>query len=197
MTTLVLNQQGVRDSSVDDPDARLVRRFLKDPEPHVFAELVRRHEGPVFRLCVSILGPGFEADAEDLTQEIFLHVYHSLSGFRFASKFSTWLYRVSYRKAIDLKRRARFSKPHSDTRSLEARQGTAPDALDDVLAAERRAALLAAVEELPLSQRAAVRLFYWRECSIEDIAALLDARPATVRSWLFRARQHLAEFLES
>ena len=59
------------------------------------------------------------------------------------------------------------------------------------------AAAMEAVERLPSKQRVAVRLFYWHESPVEDIAAAMGARPATVRSWLFRARRRLADLLET
>ena len=112
-----MRPQAAAPASEKDADAALVRRFLDGRDPFVFAELIRNHERPVFRLAASVLGPGHEAAAEDLTQEIFVHVYHKLSGFRFASRFSTWLYRVAYRKAIDEKRKARYQRPTSAKQS--------------------------------------------------------------------------------
>lgn len=197
MTTCILTQEGIRTAAAGgDPDILLVRRFLEDPDPLAFAELVRRHEGPVLRLCSSILGPGFEADAEDLAQEIFVHVYHSLTGFRFASRFSTWLYRVAYRKAIDRKRLARFSRPHAGTEAIEQRASATASALGTLIENEQAAAIGRAVDTLPTSHRTAVRLYYWQGCSVDEIAQLTGTRVATVKSWLFRARKRLAVVLQ-
>ena len=78
-----------------DPDAEAVRLFLEDRDPEAFAALVKRHEASVFRVCASVLGPGFEADAEDLAQDVLIHVFHTLSSFRGNSRFSTWLHRLA------------------------------------------------------------------------------------------------------
>ena len=180
-----------------DEDATLVREFLDGGDPMIFAELIRRYERPVFRLTASVLGPGFEAAAEDLTQEIFVHVFHKLSTFRFASRFSTWLYRVAYRKAIDEKRKARYQKPHVGEAVLDRIASRDSDPLDQALEAESARGLRRAVDALTEPHRTAVLLFYWMERPVEEIAELLGSRPATVRSYLFRARERLRRALES
>ena len=174
-----------------DEDAELVRLFLQDRDPAVFSELVRKHERPVFRLVASVLGPGFVSAAEDLTQEIFVHVYHKLGGFRFAARFSTWLYRVAYRKAIDEKRKARYSRLHLGEDALAEMRVDGPDPLEASLQSERNRLVRQGVEHLREPHRTAVLLFYWMESPVEEIAALLRTKPATVRSYLFRARARL------
>ncbi len=174
-----------------DVDAELVRLFLQDRDPSVFAELVRKYERPVFRLVASVLGPGFVTAAEDLTQEIFVHVYHKLGGFRFAAQFSTWLYRVAYRKAIDEKRRARYRHRHVGEEALAGIGVEGPDPLEASLQSERNSRLRRSVDSLGEPHRTAVLLFYWMESPIEEIATLLGTKPATVRSYLFRARARL------
>ena len=178
-----------------DVDARLVRLFLEDRDPAVFAELVRKHERPVFRLVASVLGPGFVSAAEDLTQEIFVHVYHKLGGFRFAARFSTWLYRVAYRKAIDEKRKARYRHLHLGAEALAEMRVEGPDPLEASLRSERNRLLRRGVEGLGEPHRTAVLLFYWMESPVEEIATLLRTKPATVRSYLFRARAKLRDTL--
>jgi RNA polymerase sigma-70 factor (ECF subfamily) len=178
-----------------DPDEVLVRRFLRDRDPAAFAALARRHEAPVFRLVASILGPGHEADAEDVAQEIFIHVYHRLSSFRFRSRFSTWLYRVAYRKAIDEKRRSRYQRPHLQE-SVLATHPSDGDSLSGAIERQEASRLRRWVDELPEPQRTAVVLFYWSEASVKEIGEVLGAKPVTVRSWLHRARALLAKRLQ-
>ena len=150
----------------------------------------------MFRLVASILGPGHSADAEDLTQDIFIHVYHKLDGFRFASRFSTWLYRIAYRKAIDEKRRARYRYPHLGDELLAQQPGPSPDPLQGSMGREAKRTLRAFVAALGEPHRTAVLLYYWKECSVEEIAAVLGAKQTTVRSYLFRARARLRKMTE-
>ena len=179
-----------------DEDAEPIRCFLEDRDPALFAQLVRKYELPVFRLTAAVLGPGFETAAEDLTQEIFVVIFHKLGSFRFGSRFSTWLYRIAFRKAIDEKRRARYVRPHVGEAALENLRATEPDALEQTLIDERHRELRETVASLREPHRTAVLLFYWLDQSVEEIATLLCVKPATVRSYLFRGRTKVREQLE-
>src|SRR5580700_5153791 len=95
-----------------DTDEVLVGRCQAGGDQDAFAELVRRHRESVFRLVVSILGPEFRADAEEVTQEVFLRVHHALPGFRGEARFSSWIYRIGFNQAANLKARVRYRAPH-------------------------------------------------------------------------------------
>ena len=77
-----------------------------------FAELVRRYRGPTFRLAVSILGQGFSADAEDVAQDVMVRVHHALGTFRGEAKFGSWIYRITFNHALNVKARVRYRAPH-------------------------------------------------------------------------------------
>lgn len=188
-------------SDDDDLVARLLaaRSSGIDQEAEeLFALLVHRHQRRVFKLILSILGPGRSSEAEDLTQEVFLKVYRRLDSFRSESRFSTWLYRVAYRRAIDLTRLARFHRIHADDEvlaSLPIDEEAEPGPLRNTLTSQARIKLYAAVMALPKLQRSAVLLHYWMGEDLETIAHLLDRRPGTIKSLLFRARKRLARLL--
>jgi RNA polymerase sigma-70 factor (ECF subfamily) len=180
-----------------DDDAELLGHLDASTEDEVFAVLVTRYQERVFRLALSLLGPGGELEAEDVAQEVFLQVHRKLHTFRSESRFSTWLYRIAYRKAVDASRRARHRHPHvgDDALAGEADPQPGADGLERTLAAERRAALARALATLPARHRSAVYLHYWLGLSVEEIARLLDASPNTVKSYLHRARARLAPLL--
>jgi RNA polymerase sigma-70 factor (ECF subfamily) len=180
-----------------DDDAALLRSYLRNRDPELFARLVRRHEASVFRLVVSILGPAHGADAEDVTQDIFVHVYHKLDNFRFASRFSTWLYRIAYRKAIDEKRRARYRHPHVGEELLAQRPESSVDPQQGALGREAAQALRKQVAELTEPYRSAVLLYYWMDLPVEEISRVLGAKATTVRSYLHRARAKLRQDTEA
>ena len=170
----------------------------------LFGLLVHRHQRNVFKLVLSILGPGWSAEAQDVTQEVFLRVHRRLDTFRSESSFSSWLYRISYRRAIDLKRLSRFRLPHVNDEVLASLPANADNggsetsssaAYQATLHGEARVRLYAAVMTLPQLQRSAVMLHYWMEEDIETIAQLLDRRPGTIKSLLFRARRRLSGLL--
>jgi RNA polymerase sigma factor (sigma-70 family) len=93
-------------------DEAIVSGYLKTRDPDLFRQLLERHQGRVLRLVGSILGPFADLDAEEVTQEVFVRVHERLASFRGESRFSTWLHRLAYNRAIELRRRARFRFEH-------------------------------------------------------------------------------------
>lgn len=88
----------------DSPDKDLVLSFKKTQSNEIFEYLYDRYASFVYRK--SLLLTGSEADAQDLTQEIWIKVYFGLNNFRLESKFSYWLNRITINSCINyLKRR--------------------------------------------------------------------------------------------
>lgn len=173
-------------------DERLVREFLASRREELFSALVGRYKDKVLRLAHSILGPGFEAEAEDITQETFITVHFRLREFRFESGIGTWIYRIAYNRAIDYRRKPRFRLQHSDDAFLAEMAGAGGGPLAETVAGEKRRAVLRSVDALAEPYRTVVYLHYWMESPIEDISEYLEIKPSTVKSHLFRARQQLA-----
>ncbi len=176
-----------------DPDGVLVEAWVNRADEAAFARLVERHQGYVFRLALSVLGPGFEGDAEDVTQEVFIRVAERLHEFRGESTFRTWLWRLAFNMAMDRRRRPRWRKPHVDPTLLEARAATGEtdDPFVSAVAAERRRALRSCLETLPDGLRSVIRLRYWMDLQIEDIAGMLQIPCGTVKRHLYRGRELL------
>jgi RNA polymerase sigma-70 factor (ECF subfamily) len=178
-------------SYADRPDEWLVERCRETGGENAFAELVRRYRGPVFRLAVSILGQEFAPDAEDVAQDVMLRVHHALGSFRGEAKFGTWIYRITFNQALNVKARVRYRAPHVSDQALAALPTPDRDPYDRLQNARRQQAVLACVEELPEVYQSALRLHYWLGASVGEIAVLLDAPENTVKSYLHRARRLL------
>jgi len=181
-------------------DARLVEEFLRTRNGDVFEALVNRHKAKIFRLALAILGPGFEAEAEEVTQEAFVTAFRQLPSFRKESAFGTWLYRIAQRKSIDLRNSARLRHPHATEDVLDAfpfagRDGASPLGLAEDR--QSRRVLLAAIRELPEPYPEILRLFYWLDSPVAEISEILGLVPGTVKSHLFRARHLLLERLKT
>jgi RNA polymerase sigma-70 factor, ECF subfamily len=172
-------------------DEWLVEQCRASGDEAAFAELVRRYRGPVFRLAVSILGQEFVPDAEDVAQDVMLRVHHALGTFRGESTFGSWVYRIAFNQALNLKARVRYRAPHVSDQGVASTPS--PDrGPDDQLQDQRRTqAVRACVAELPDVYQSALRLHYWLGASVSEIAVLLDAPESTVKSYLHRARRLL------
>lgn len=179
-------------------EAALVDDFLSRGAEESFERLVNRYKDKVFRLAASVLGPGFQAEAEDVTQEVFIQVFRKLSTFRQDSRFATWLYRITYNRALERKRTARFRIPHQGEEALNALAAPAEQADPEEASEKRRRnrVVLESLDALGEPYRTAIYLHYWMKCPVSDIAECLGTRPGTVKSYLYRGRKRLARILE-
>lgn len=174
-----------------DRDDILVARCLDHGDEHAFAELVRRHRGHVFRLALSILGQGFSGDAEEVAQEVFLRVHRSLRSFRGEAQFSSWIYRITFNHAVNLKERVRYRAPHLPEETLTGMISPEPSPYDRLEALRQHGALTECIADLPEVYQSALRLHYWIGASLSEIAGLLVVPENTVKSYLHRARRLL------
>lgn len=178
-----------------DSDEVLVSRVRDHGDDRAFTELVERHRGRVFLLALSILGQGFAGDAEEVAQEVFLRVHYSLRSFRGEAQFSSWLYRITFNLAVNLKERVRYRAPHLSDESLTDLRSLEPSPHDQLNAAERHQVLARCLTDLPEVYQSALRLHYWMGSSIGEIAELLGVPDNTVKSYLHRARGLLRAML--
>lgn len=178
-----------------DNDSQLVSR-AQGGDPDAFAELFRRHSDPVFRLALSILGQGFAAEAEDVAQEVFLKVHHALALFRGEAEFGSWIYRITFNQAVNLKTRARYRRPHLDDTVLSHALSAEPGPHSLAETAQRDQSLAECIQTLPEVYQSALRLYYWMGGSVAEVAALLDVPENTAKSYLHRARQLLDGMLK-
>ena len=179
-----------------ETDAALIVCCRDKGDEQAFAELVCRYRERVFRLAASILGPGFTAEAEEVAQEVFLRVHHALATFRGEAQFSSWIYRIAFNQAVNLKARVRYRVPHLSEQVLAEAASSLPDPLDHLEAVRRDRALAGCMNELPEVYQSVLRLHYWVDASVAEIASLLDVPENTVKSYLHRARRLLHEMLK-
>jgi RNA polymerase sigma-70 factor, ECF subfamily len=183
------------DEGEGDRDSRLVARAQAGDED-AFAELFRGHMDRVFRLALSILGRGSEAEAEDVAQEVFVRVHSALKSFRGDAKVSSWIYRITFNQALNVKARARHRRPHLDESALSDTASAEPGPHSVVETAQRDRALSECIQGLPEAYPSALHLYYWLGSSVGEVAALLDVPENTVKSYLHRARQLLDGMLK-
>ena len=186
-------------SEVDSGEAALIARCVEGDES-ACADLVAAHQRTVFNLAFHLLGDRDEA--LDVSQEVFLRVFRTLSRFRGHSALRTWIYRIVVNQARNRQRWWRRRRP-ADLVSLddhlqhcgeiEATNEVLPDRL--LASKETAVKIWAAMERLPFDQRTALVLREIDGLRYEEIAFSLDVAVGTVKSRLTRARQALREEL--
>jgi RNA polymerase sigma-70 factor, ECF subfamily len=176
-------------------DEEIIGR-VRGGETRMFGELVSRYQDPVFSMALRFVG-GSSGNAEDIAQEVFLRAYRGLDGFKGDSKFSTWLYRITFNLCTDWlrrnKRADRRAAPISEAAEIADSRMT-PE--QGILDAEERERVGRALDRLNERYRSVVVLLYYEKMSYEQIANVLELPVKTVETRLYRARKMLRESLE-
>ena len=156
-----------------------------------FAELVRRFQDRVFRFLLRLTRT--REDAQDLTQETFMHAYEALPRWRPDAQFSTWLLRIARNLAYDMLRRSQrvdfvTLEPEQEARLVD----TAPTPEAALQGVEQLRLLETALARLPTDQREVLLLREIEQLSYDEIALVLDVPLGTIKSRIARARLALA-----
>ena len=172
--------------STEESDDILIKLAIAGSDA-AFQRLVLRYQDLVAGLIWRLVR-GNE-DREEICQDIFVKVYFNLKKFRFDSKFSTWLYTVTYRTALSFLRKRRLStEPFDD----QLHAGTvALDTQDEMTALLQRE-----IAQLNIDERTVITLYHIHGCSVEEISGITDRPVGTVKNLLFRVRRKLKKRLE-
>ena len=161
-----------------------------------FAELVYTYQDAVYNLCYRILGE--RTEAEDAAQEAFLRAYLNLQRYDPSRSFKTWVLTIASNHCIDRLRRRRMTLLSIDDPLPNlSLSGDEPEPEDESILREQSAEIQAILGQLNPDYRAAVVLRYWYDFSYSEIADVLETTESAIKSRLFRARQILAEKLDS
>jgi len=183
--------------------ARLVEA-AQAGDQNAFGILVDAYQDRIYGYLSRMLSDPTEA--EDVAQETFVRAYRSLSRFRGASSFHTWLYRIASNLAIDVarKRKRQDGAAYSLDAPIEvgddeyareiADESNAPEDISQQR--EVQQIVRRAMDELPEKLRDVIILYELQGESYEDIADALDVPLGTVKSRLFNARGQLKDKLQ-
>jgi RNA polymerase sigma-70 factor (ECF subfamily) len=174
----------------DVDDGYLVRR-AQEGYLDAYAELVDRHGALAYRVALRVLGN--HHDAEDVAQEALIAAWQQLPRFAGNSSFSTWLYQIVTRKALN--------------RITQRRRATSTDAADEIGDSRDEPAgrverdltidaVTDAITALPVPQRVAIVLHHFEGLPNAEIARITGSTVPAVRSHLFRGRRTLTRTLE-
>jgi len=162
-----------------------------------FTNLVETYQKPVYNLCYRMLGEP-EA-AEDAAQETFLKLYQNLGRYDRQRSFATLLLSIAAHHCIDKLRRRRFpsvSIDEDEEGQTDIPDRSAPDPELETAKRGERERLHNCLQSLDPTDRAAVIMRYWQDCSEVEIAQALKLTVPAVKSRLHRARRVLANLWE-
>lgn len=171
-------------------DAYLVAR-AQEGYVDAYEFLVQRHSAMAYRVALRLTGN--HHDAQDVAQEALIAAWENLTRFRAGSSFSTWLYQIVTRRALNRVSRGRTAS------SLELLPDVVDTAPEPAEQAERDLTLDAVTDALlalPFPQRVVIVLHHFEGLSYAEVAAVTGSTEPAVRSHLFRARRALGKTLE-
>jgi RNA polymerase sigma factor (sigma-70 family) len=174
---------------------------LKDQRPLALKEFLEQYQERVYNTALSFVKD--VSDAEELAQDVFLTVWNSISGFKGESALSTWVYRITVSKSLDLIRSRQRKKRFAFLTSLTTIRNEIkyhpvnwvhPGILQEN--AEKAAYLFSAIDQLPDNQKVAFTLSKLEQLSQKEIAEVMQIKEGAVESLLQRAKQNLKKYLE-
>ncbi len=173
---------------------------IKTGDEDALRGLIEAHQHRIIGAIVKMLGE--ETDAEDIAQQVFVRVWKSAPRWQPTAKVTTWLYKITRNLVFnEVRRRKRHpvqsldATLHDDGRPQQIADPGVKAADTALLDDEMQAAIQAAIDELPETQRMAVILRRYDDVPYEEIGEILDLSVPAVKSVLFRARTDLREKL--
>lgn len=178
--------------------AELIERINKG-DRSVFSDIVEQLQKLVYNTALSIVQ--IDADAEDITQEVFIHVFENLDGFRGESQLKTWIYRITVNKSLDFEKKKRRQKNGGLLKQIfnlrpqdEPVNFNHPGVLLDNK--ENAAILFKALKKLTQNQRVAFTLHKIEGLSYQEVSAIMEMSLYAVESLMVRAKAGLKKILE-
>ncbi|UFJ41671.1 sigma-70 family RNA polymerase sigma factor [Brevibacillus humidisoli] len=172
-------------------DQEIIQQITQG-DVEAYREIIQRYQRMIFVFIYKMVNN--TADAEDLTQEVFVKAYEKLSTYRGDSQFSTWLHTLARNRTIDFLRRRKI---HDSDEQLAFIPSQARDESpqDSLLTKEQRKEIERAFSMLSDSYREVIVLRCTHEYPFEKIASLLGIAESTARVRYLRARQEFAKLL--
>jgi len=173
---------------------------LRNGDEAAFKFLVKNYQDRVYNTAIGIVQNA--EDAEDVAQEVFIQVFRSIHSFKEESKLSTWIYRITTSRALDLLRSRKSKKRFG---FLQCVFGDSNETLYEVpdfnhpgvtLDQKENATLLfKAISQLPENQKIAFTLHKLEDLSYQEISEIMKTSVAAVESIMHRAKQNLRKIL--
>lgn len=166
-------------------DAHLIARIL-DHDVDAFEALYRSYHARLSRFLIKLIHR--PTLVEEVLNDTLMVVWERAHTFNGASKLSTWIFAIAYRKAMKALRRQ--DEPLEDSHA-EERPSEDPNPEDMLGRTKAQVLLMDAIAELSPHHRAVVDFTYFHEMGYREIADIMDCPVDTVKTRMFHARRHL------
>ena len=178
-------------STLDSMNDAALLRLIADRQPEALGALYNRHAPTLLALGKRILG-GL-SDAEEVLQEVFLHVWNHATRYDAGrSSVSTWLILITRSRAIDrLRTRKVVERTHETAVQANPAEHTSPEGVKAVFIQERRSRVRNELDKLPPEQRQVLEMAFYEGLSQSEIAAKAGLPLGTVKTRTLLAMKKL------
>ena len=163
---------------------------VKKGNVQAFSFLVEKYQKLVYTLALKLLKK--PEDAEELAQDTFIKAYQKLDTYEGKSKFSTWLYSITYNACISELRKRRIDfKSLEDQRISEQDELRMYDYYSEAKKEDQEKYLKLALEKLPEDDQVLVTLYYYENQSMDEISAITGLTVSNIKVKIHRARKKM------
>lgn len=156
-----------------------------------YAEIVHRYQQNVANLTYKLCGN--RLDIEEVTQQVFVELYTALPRFRFDSKLSSFLYRITVNVVCKMMNKARRFVSTDELENFPEQRSEDRNVQQQMIYDEQMAQLRTAIGHLKDEQRTALVLYTFEDFSYQQIADVMQCSLSKVESLIFRAKKNLAK----
>lgn len=162
---------------------------------NAFSFLVEKHKSFVYTIALRMLKNN--EDAEELAQDTFVKAFNSLKEFKFESKFSTWIYRITYNGAISRLRKKQIEIADIENENiLESEVISTYSAINELKKNEQKKYVNLAINQLKEEDAILITLYYLYENTIEEISEITQLTITNVKVKIHRARKKFYDELK-
>ncbi len=174
-------------------DQQLIEKTLKGHTAS-FGELVVRYQDFIFTIVIRMVKN--REEAEEIAQDSFIKAFERLKTFEGKSKFSSWLYSIAYRTALDyLRKSKRFQESIAIEEINSTEVATFENGLQELVAKERSKIIQECIMKLPEIDAAIITFYYFEELSVREIATITEQSEDNIKIKLYRSRKKLYSLL--
>ena len=175
-------------------DQQLIDQTLNG-DTRSFGVLVERYQNFVFTIVYRMVK--VREEAEEVSQDSFIKAFESLSSYRGEAKFSSWLYSIAYRKALDaLRKNKKYKASEIIDDITEGEIDTIDNALHYLEESERKKTIQDCILKLSEDEAAIITLYYFEDQSVREIAGITTLSEDNIKVKLYRSRKKLFNLLK-
>ncbi len=177
-----------------DTDQYYISETLKG-DSRAYSFLVEKYQNFVYTIVIRMVK--VKEEAEEVSQDTFIKAFQSLSSYRGESKFSTWLYSIAYRKALDrIRKNNKINTTELIEEITESNFESIENALHYIQEQERNEIIKKCILQLKEQDAAIITFYYYEDLTVKEIAKITQLTEDNIKIKLHRSRKKLFSLLK-